>query len=105
MRLRDYEPTRQDNLKDVPGIVSVGWKRIVVKKINGWWFKLNTDGLAWSVHIAVDGGTIVVSGFAADDLDGIDRRLFRAFGYDPAQLGYRFSYMDEEVKDERKELQ
>lgn len=105
MRLRDYEPTRQDNLKDVPGIVSVGGKRILVKKINGWWFKLNADGLAWSVHIATDGGTIVISGFAANDLDGIDRRLFRAFGYDPAQLGHRFSYMDEEVKNEREELQ
>lgn len=104
MKLRDYEPTRQDNLKDVPEIVSVGGKRIVVKKINGWWFKLTEDS-AWAVHIATDGGTIVISGFTADDLDSIDRRLFRAFGYDPAQLGHRFSYMDEEVKDERKELQ
>ena len=105
MKLRDYEPTRQDNLKDVPEIVSVGGKRIVVKKINGWWFQLQEDGPAWGVHIATDGGTIVIFGFTADDLDHIDRRLFRAFGYDPAQLGHRFSYMDEEVKNEREDLQ
>lgn len=103
MKLRDYEPTRQDNLKDVPEIVSVGGKRIVVKKINGWWFK-STKNPSWEVHIATDGGTIVLSGFPEKALDRIDRRLFRAFGYDP-ELGHRFSYMDEVSEDERKELQ
>lgn len=77
MKLRDYEPTRQDNLKDVPEIVSVGAKRIVVKKINGWWFKLQQGG-------------IVLSGFPEDEIYRIDRRLFRAFGYAP-ELGHRFS--------------
>lgn len=98
MKLRDYEPTRQDNLKDVPEIVSVGAKRIVVKKINGWWFKLQQGG-AWEVHIATDGGTIVLSGFPEDEIYRIDRRLFRAFGYSP-ELGHRFSYMDEVSENE-----